>query len=71
MPDDLRSWKAVGATQIPADVELDVLASDPWTGNVWVGWRASDSAMLRAMTHESALEYVGPARRKCKVTDGN
>lgn len=61
---DLRSWKEMSPERIPADVTLDVLVSDPWTGYAWVGWQDEQGAACRAPVHETQLAYVAPHKRK-------
>jgi hypothetical protein len=63
---DLRSWTQRSAHQIPHGATLTVLAADPWTGNVWVGWHDDDGTACRAMVHESNLDYADPFKRKRK-----
>ncbi len=70
MSTDLRAWKQLDADQIPPDVTLTVLASDPWTGNTWVGWHdANTGEPCRAMVHEQKLEYAEPHKRKRRVAE--
>ena len=64
---DMRAWQAVAATEVPQDQTLTVLASDPFTGNVWIGWHSEEGVALRAMVHESDLDYAAPAERTKKV----
>ncbi len=64
---DLRAWKPMSAHQIPPNVVLTVLASDPWTGNAWVGWHDENLEPCRAMVHEAQLEYADePFKRRAR-----